>query len=184
MSERLILVRHTAVTLVDGLAPSEWRASPEGLEDAERLATAPLFAGAVVVASSPERKALATAEPIAKRLGVEVAVEADLREVARPAGPIVSSEEYGRRVAAYLGGGSLDGWEHPEPALQRATECIERLRRNAGGPLVVVSHGLLLTLYRGDSIDLWRGMPLPAVAVSTAGGFGPWLSVDEAVRLY
>ena len=168
------------MTLVDGLPPGEWPASPEGLEATERLASARLFAGVRSVASSPERKALATAAPIARRLGLDVIVEPDLREVSRPHGPIVSSEQVGRWVHAYLTGNGLDGWEAPEAARNRVDACIERLRAAAAGPLAVVSHGLLLTLYRRDEAALWRTMPLPAVAVSAGAAFGPWLSVDEA----
>jgi broad specificity phosphatase PhoE len=179
MRERLLLVRHTGVTLVEGIAPAEWPASPEGLDAAERLAAAPLFEAVAAIASSPERKALATAEPIAQRLGLEIAVEPDLREVERPSGPIVTSEEVARRVAAYLDDGGFEGWEPPGAARERVTACIERLRAEAGGPLVVVSHGLLLTLFRGDSFALWRKIPLPAVAIADGDEMGSWLSVDD-----
>ncbi len=183
MGERLLLVRHTAVTLVEGLAPGEWPASPEGLAAAARLAQAPLFAGVRAVASSPERKALATAEPIARRLGLALAVEPDLREVERPPGPIVSSEEIGRRVRADLIDGGADGWEPPADARQRVVGCVDRLRAATDGPLAIVSHGLLLTLYRGDAGGLGAVLPLPAIAIAGGERPGPWLSVDEALAL-
>ena len=180
----LVLVRHTAVTLVEGLAPSEWPASPAGVAEAERLASAPVFSALAAIASSPERKALATAEPIARRLGLEVVVEPDLREVGRPPGPIVSAEEIGRRVRAYLDEGRLDGWEPATAARERVDACIARLRRTADGPLAVVSHGLLLTLLRRDTAGLWESMPLPAVAIGPSSqAVGPWLSVEQALAL-
>lgn len=179
MSDRLLLVRHTAVTLVEGLAPAAWPASPEGVVEAERLAAAPVFVGLAALASSPERKALATAEPLARRFGLEIVVDEDLREVERPHGPIVPALEVQRRARLYLAGG-LDGWERPEAARRRVISCIERLRREAPGPSAVVSHGLLLTLYRGGDHALWEEMPLPALAVGDERGIGPWLSVDGA----
>ena len=181
MLQPAFLVRHTGVTLVEGLAPGEWPASPEGVEAAERLASADLFAGATAVASSPEAKAVATAEPFARRLGLDVSLEPALREVERPRGPIVSSDELARWVAAYLEGVDLDGWEPIQEAKHRVTACIDRLRREVDGPCVVVSHGLLLTLYRGDAAGLWKTMPLPAVAVARGAEIGPWLSLADVV---
>jgi probable phosphoglycerate mutase len=175
----LYLIRHTGVTLVAGLSPGEWPASADGVAAAERLATAPALRTVRMVASSPEVKALATAEPIARQLGLELKVEPDLREVSRPPSSIVPPDVIRGWIRAYLSEGGRDGWEPRAQARARVTSCIDRLRAATAGPIAVVSHGLVLTLYRGDEQNLWQSMPLPAVAVSDAAGISSWLSVDE-----
>lgn len=140
----LVLVRHTAVKLLEGVPAREWPASPDGIAAEERLATAPVLSSIRLVTSSPEPKALATAQPLARRLGLEVMVESDLREVDRPPGPIVSAAEVQRRVRAYLADG-LEGWEPRTDATVRVRACVTRLREGADS-IAVVSHGLLLTL--------------------------------------
>ena len=179
MAAPLYLIRHTGVTLVAGLSPGEWPASAEGVAAAERLATAPALKTVRTVASSPELKALATAEPIARQLGLQVTVEPDLREVSRPPSSIVPPDVIRAWVHAYLSEGGQDGWEPPAEARARITSCIDRLRATTPCPIAVISHGLVLTLYRGDEQNLWQSMPLPAVAVSDAVGISSWLSVEE-----
>lgn len=165
--------------MVEGMAPSEWPPSPEGIEAAERLATAAVFDDVCAIASSPERKALATAEPLARRLRLQISIEHDLREVERPRGTIVPPEEVAGWVHRYLDGCALDGWEPPTVASRRIRTCVDRLQHDVEGTLVIVSHGLLLTLYREDSAGLWKTMPLPAVAIADDTGISRWQSVDE-----
>ena len=113
---------------MERLLPSEWPASPEGIAAAERLATAPLLSPVEAVASSPAVKALATAEPIATRLGLKVMVEAELREVERPPSPIVPKDVIDGWVRAYVIEGGREGWESASAAKERITSCIGRVR--------------------------------------------------------
>jgi broad specificity phosphatase PhoE len=165
---RLVLVRHAAVELVEGVPPSEWRLTDEGHADARRLAALPVFGDVALVATSPEGKARGTARPIA----APIRVEEDLREVERRRTFVVARSAYVDLVDRYFAGGRVEGWEPVADARARIVGCIERLLADTAGDLVVVSHGLVLSLYLADlrgqpRVDLaeWEAIPLPAVAV-------------------
>ncbi len=169
---RLVLVRHAQVRLEPDLPPRLWELTAEGQAAAEGLARLAVFAGIEAVVTSPEPKARATAEPIAAAAGVELRVEPDLREAERGAAPIDDRAAFVARVDAWLGGSAVSGWEERDVASARIVGCVSRLLGESSGDLVLVSHGIVLSLYlawlRGHErvdLDEWEAIPLPAIAV-------------------
>jgi broad specificity phosphatase PhoE len=173
----LYLVRHAPVDLDPERPAPEWRLSERGRVLATQLADSPAWRELVLVACSPEPKAVETALPIAEAADSGLRVEHDLREAERPGTPVVSAEEYERLVAAYLAAPdqSVHGWEPAREVRERVRACVERLLAEVEGPLAVVSHGLALSLYCGLVFDEWQAMSLPAVAL----GGPPFWSLDE-----
>ena len=181
---RLVLVRHAQVRLDAELPPRLWELTAEGREAAEALARLEPFAGVEALVTSPEPKARATAEPIARAAGVKLRVEPDLREAERGASPVDDRDGFIAQVDAWLGGGPVPGWEERDAAAARIVACIEQLLAESRGDLVLVSHGTVLSLYlawlRGqERVDLseWETIPLPAVAVidpSARAILAPW----------
>lgn len=179
----LYLVRHAA-PVQDYTQPySQWVLSPDGRAEAEALAGEPFWADVKAIFSSPEVKALATAEPAARRYGLPPRVLPCLSEVERPAGRWF--ENYPEVVRQYLATpkGNLHGWEPNARARGRIGACVYRLLDTgqspaAEGPIAIVSHGLALTLLlatilnEAPSFDIWQSMRLPdwaAVEVHTEG---------------
>lgn len=163
---RVFLIRHVEVELRDGVPPEEWRPTKAGLEAAERLATEPFVRELTLVATSPEPKAVATAEPLAAAAGVPLRVEDDLREVGRSPQRVVTRDEYVALVGRYLSGRTIEGWEPRETAHARFSTCVDRLARDADGPAAVVSHGLVLSLYLDYGLEEWQELRLPDVRVT------------------
>jgi broad specificity phosphatase PhoE len=160
----LHLVRHTAVELVDGVPPPDWPVTEEGRRAAERLARDPVWRELALVATSPEAKAVATAEPIARAAELAPRVIADLREVARHGTPVLPRAQYVDLVARYLAGEPFEGWWEPrEHARLRAVAALDRVAAASPGPAAVVTHGLLLSLVLGLDLEEWAALPLPGV---------------------
>ncbi|GIV96306.1 MAG: hypothetical protein KatS3mg057_0963 [Herpetosiphonaceae bacterium] len=191
MSDRLLyLIRHAPVTLLPDRPAPEWPLTGEGRALAERLAEAPVWRNLELVASSPEAKALNTAEPIAAAAGLTVRIEEELREVRREGTPVVGWEAYKAMVAAFFAspGQSVHGWEPGGVARQRIVSCINRLLAETQGSLALVSHGLILSLYLASltgldipNLEEWAAIPLPAVAIvdpSVGRVVAPFVSVE------
>jgi broad specificity phosphatase PhoE len=149
---RLYLVRHALVAPRADVPAPEWELTREGRAAAEELAAR--LPPVARVVSSPEPKAADTAAPIARASGVEVELDARLREVERPTG---LHDDYAERVRRYLGGEPLDGWESRERARARVAAALD------GVEGVAVSHGLAIALYLGYGFDEWRALRLPDV---------------------
>ena len=160
------LVRHAEVELRADVSAPAWELTPAGRAAAARLADAPLWREVERVATSPEPKALETARPLARAAGVPLVEEPDLREVARAGTPILAAADYRALVGRYLSGEQVAGWEPAERARSRIETCIARLVAEGRGPLAIVSHGLVLSLYLALTPAEWEAIPLPAVAVA------------------
>lgn len=167
----VFLVRH---------AESEWNAvgrwqgqadpalSSGGVEQAERLARSfpQEYAGARLFSSDLQR-ARETARPLADRLGVEVVLDARLRELDVGSWSGYTREEVGARdprsLALYFEG--KVGWEGGESYVEheaRAADFVDSIDEVDGDqPIVVVTHGgtlraLLIAALQLDPSTRWR----------------------------
>jgi broad specificity phosphatase PhoE len=151
----LWLVRHAPVELRVDEPASTWPLTDEGRAAAEELARA--LPPISVVRSSPEPKAIGTAEPIARASGVEIELDERLREVGRAAN-FATYDAHREAVRSYLAGEPVDGWEPHGRALERVRDAVVALDDAA-----VVSHGMLLSLLLGYSFEQWNRIALPDV---------------------
>jgi broad specificity phosphatase PhoE len=170
----LYLVRHAEVILRGDQPMTEWQLSPTGEQQARDLSRSQAWRDLTLIASSPEAKAVATAQPTAEAAGLDLRIERDLHEVDRGQTPLVSQSEYHALVAAHFASPaeSVSGWETAHAARARVVACIESLTAGAEGPVCVVSHGLVLSHYLADlrglsapNLEEWREIPLPGIAV-------------------
>ncbi len=176
----LILVRHAMPQAQPGIAPQAWALSEFAGEDCVLLAHALPEDLAPVVWSSAERKAEQTAAVIAMRRGLRVEVDDGFGEVDRPSEWV---EDHRTLAAAYLAGAAHPGWEPRDRVMRRFAAAVERaLSAPGGGDVVIVDHGMALSLYlelvaRIDIVPFWRALTFPDA----------WrvdLETGELVRLY
>jgi broad specificity phosphatase PhoE len=146
-------VRHAQVVLDLGRPSSAWTLSAAGLESAERLASS--LGPVPRVLSSPEPKAVATAQPIARCSGVEVELDGRLREVDRSSN-LPDAEAHRAAVSAYLGGAAVDGWEDAGSARARFAAALDGV-----DDAVVFTHATVLSLFLGFDREAWARIGLP-----------------------
>lgn len=152
----MILVRHALPELDPAVPPREWHLGPAGRAAARELA-ARLPRDAQLV-SSDEPKARETAEEIVAVRGGEIVVDARLREAVRPTG---WDQDYRGEARRYLAGERLGGWEP-------RVEVAARMRAAARGD-IVVTHGLAMTLFLGESVAFWEQLRFPDAWSALAG---------------
>ncbi|MGH9119746.1 MAG: histidine phosphatase family protein [Acidimicrobiales bacterium] len=151
----LLLVRHALPDRVerDDGTPADPGLSARGRDQADALAA--FVAGGrpppVAVYTSPMRRAVATAEPVAARIGVDVQVVDDLAEFDRDAGSYVPIEEL-RASGHPLWTAMTDGsyWESIDLAAFQAevTTAVEKIiEARAGDSVMVVTHGGVINVY-------------------------------------
>jgi broad specificity phosphatase PhoE len=144
MPPSIILVRH-AMSAVDPRVDSrDWGITPAAREQCCELARClPL---ATAIWTSRERKALETAEILAGELGAPVRIDERFGEVLRPG---VWDRDYRGMASGYLAGARFDGWEEATAVRERFAAGIAAAAPAGGGTgdIVVVDHGLALTLF-------------------------------------
>jgi len=160
----LLLIRHgeTPLNAARVLQPADTPLSPRGLEQACALAQRLAGAGIAGVVSSDLPRARQTAGAIAAACGLPITALPLLQERNFGAlrGRPYESFDFDplRMLEAPEGGESQAQFELRAAA---AFEALLPLRRRAGGPLAVVTHGLLLRAW------LQRPLQLGALAMPT-----------------
>ncbi len=168
----LVLVRHGYPVVQPGVVAARWELSPDALPALRRLRRSGVLPLRAAWFSSPEPKAVATAETL--WTGPITLVDA-LREAVRPATWYEDDAEFKavvRRSVLRPHIPVADGWE---PAARTQARVLEATRtilaESASDEVVLVGHGtawtLLVSSLTGEAPDLpaWSGMRLPDVAV-------------------
>ncbi|WP_433473407.1 histidine phosphatase family protein [Spirillospora sp. CA-142024] len=152
----LLLIRHGASAparpgrpfpLVDGHGDPEL--APEGREQAERVGERLAEENLDAVYVTPLRRTVETAEPLARRLGLEPRVEAGLREVHLGEWEgglfrkmVAENDPVAQRMFAEERWDVIPGAEKSEAFAGRVEESLTRLAAaHAGGRIAVFTHG-------------------------------------------
>jgi broad specificity phosphatase PhoE len=173
-SAALILVRHAQPAIDEDRPPTEWRLSGAGRAAAGALAERLAGYAPVAAVASPEPKALETGEIIAASFGLTVSLDAGFAEHHRPDLPFGTREAFEARMAAFFADPTepFFGGESGEAARVRFAAT---LARHPPRPLLVATHGTILSLYLAPLLglgpfDLWNGLRLPEAFVLDDAG--------------
>jgi broad specificity phosphatase PhoE len=166
----LYLISHAHTAQQPTVDAALWRLSPRGVEQAAILAEQPFWAEVSLVVVSEEAKTYLTAQPAVERWQLPLMVEARFNELKRPGW--VGDYEGHVRSAFARPEASIGGWEAAQTALQRFLAGVAALPPIPDGRAVaLVSHGLVLSLYRAkllaqpyvEFVD-WKRLGFAAVA--------------------
>jgi 2,3-bisphosphoglycerate-dependent phosphoglycerate mutase len=159
------LVRH---------AHSEWEPNENrplsvyGLEDAKRVADVLQNYPVRAIYSSPERRAFQTISPLAEQLGIQIEIEAALRE--RKLGNEVFEDFFGAVEATWRDPSfAHPGGESSVEAQNRGLTVVKQLQSKHPNEAVVLStHGNLMALILqtfDPSIDFafWKSLTMPDI---------------------
>ncbi len=167
MGRGLVLVRHAMPVVSDAVPSTAWTLPESSMEDCVLLAHCLPRSLAPVVYSSSQPKAERTAAVIALRRGLTVKTDEAFREVEKPEEWFDDDEDYRAAAAAYLGDGGRPGWDTHAAVARRFADGVERaLAANPSGDVIVVNHGMALSLYlaskaRIDPVPFWRALTFP-----------------------
>ncbi len=154
---RLYLVRHAQSLSNTGEADisTDPPLTAVGWEQARRLAQRLARQGIDLIYSSPQRRALQTAQAIAEATGLSVMVEDGLREVGmgtrgldvRRLG-VEEAREVTRRIAATMRWDAFPGSEGSRAVRRRVRATIDAIaRRHPGRRIVIVTHFGVIQAY-------------------------------------
>ena len=165
----VVLIRHSIPEVDPERPASEWSLSNEGIFNCEALASNLERFLPAVMFSSPETKAVQTAEHLGLNLGIGFSVRENLREHRRPSEflPRTAFHEKIRRFFAspdsvvYGSESSNDVSERIEVEIRRA------LADHPGGNILMVTHGTAMTSFtsrhtNANAYSLWQSLDLPA----------------------
>ena len=171
---RIVLVRHGKPQIDKSIPSADWKLSADG------RATAAALAGRLgdfrfsVITSSPEAKAIGTAEAIASRLGLSVTIDDGLAEQSRRSVGFLPREEVEAGIANLFNnpGQLVFGDETADMCFTRFGQALDRQLVGCTDDIIAVTHGTILSIYVSricgiDPMPFWRGLGLPAAIVLT-----------------
>jgi broad specificity phosphatase PhoE len=157
---------HPQVAIDPSVPVPSWGLSAVGIARAVAFADTGKLAGTTQVIASGERKAIETAEIVAKRLNVAVEIRHAMHENDRSTTGFLHPEEFEAVADRFFRQPlvSIRGWERAIDAQRRILhEAEDVLGRNLSGDVLFVGHGAVGTLlfchYAGLEIDRAHDQP-------------------------
>lgn len=173
---------HPQVVIDPATPVPKWSLNDAGKQRVESLAQGLGALGRTTqVISSDETKALETAYPIARALGVTVQVQPGMHENDRSATGFLPPAEFERVADAFFGNPtqSVRGWETAQDAQQRIlSKVAECLAKAADGDVLFVGHGGVGTLL----FCALSGVAIDRKYDQGPGGGGCWFEFDILTR--
>ena len=172
---RLVLVKHAMPEIEPDKPASSWKLGEVGRHRSELLAARLRGFSPQVISTSRERKAVETAEIVAKAFGVQASTVAGLEEHNRSNVPFFPKrDEFQRAVEHFFREPDqlVLGTETAEQALARFTCAIDQIISAGHADSVVITHGTVMTLYAARvagvrQMCFWRRLGLPSFVVLT-----------------
>jgi broad specificity phosphatase PhoE len=169
----LILVRHALPNIDPDVRSEDWTLSAAGAQAAAGLSLAIAGYAPKEVLSGPEAKLIATADVIAKHLGLPVRVVPALAEHRRRSAAYASDGEFETAVAALFDNPAqvVYGEESADSAYQRLARALDReFSVRSQDTVLAVSGGTVISLFisRRAGIapfPLWRSIGMPTAVV-------------------
>lgn len=172
---------HPQVKIDPAVPVPDWGLSDIGRERALALAVAPGLAGTRLIVSSAERKAIETAECVARQLGLSVEIREAMHENDRSATGFLPAPEFEEVADEFFANPELSirGWERAVDAQSRIVRETEAVLAAAGdGDILLVGHGGVGTLL----LCSLSGWPIKRLRDQPAGG-GNLFAFDAATRI-
>lgn len=169
---RLYLIRHARVQMQPEQDAKRWPLSVVGQQQAEQLATLPMWDTVTQIVLSSEEKTRLTVAPVIAQRHLPVQVDPRFDELYRPGGWV---EDYATQVqCAFANPTQAAGeWEPAAVALARFQAGIADLCQHfADTTIALVGHGLTFSLYRAHLLGHervrfadWQQLAFAAVAL-------------------
>jgi broad specificity phosphatase PhoE len=169
----LLLIRHSLPEIDKDLPAREWILSEEGKARAYRLAERLIRYQPEIVTTSPEPKAMQTAEIVAGKLHLPIHVIDELHEHERSLVPYLSPTNFEAVVHKFFEKPDtlVFGSETADKAHERFSRAVySAMARNGNSRIAIVSHGTVISLFvsrltRQPGIQTWSELGLPGVIV-------------------
>ena len=168
-SQAVVLIRHSIPEVDPSRPASEWSLSADGIKQCEVLASdLERFLPATLL-SSPETKAMETAQHIGGHLGIGFAVREELCEHRRPS-VFLPQSEFHENIRNFFEspGNVVYGSESSNDVAARIEAEIRRVLANHPEEnILMVTHGTAMTSFtsrrtNADAYSLWQSLGLPA----------------------
>ena len=174
----VVLIRHSVPEVNSDCPASEWTLSEEGVRRCETLARELSRFLPAVMFSSPETKAIETAQHIGLYLGIDFSVREDLREHRRPA-TFLPRTEFHDNIRRFFQ--SPDSVEYGSESCHDVAARIESeircaLTDHPDRSILMVTHGTAMSSFIAhhadvDAFSIWDSLGLPAYIAFSVPSF-------------
>ena len=165
----VVLIRHSIPEVDPDRPASDWSLSEEGIRLCGTIARELGRFIPAVMLSSPETKAVQTAERIGLHLGIGFTVREELREHRRPSVFLPQSEFHENILGFFASPDSIVyGSESSNDVAKRIEAEVRRSLANyTEGNILMVTHGTAMTSFtsrhtNADAYSLWESLDLPS----------------------
>lgn len=157
-------------------ASNGWTLSDAGREAAKALASRLLRFGFADLFSSPEPKAMQTAQIIADRIGGQIQTDVRLREHERSSVGFLERDRFKASIASIFDKPDVIAYgdESADAVYARFSSAIDDAVARSTGPVAAVTHGTAITIYVSRLVGIapmpfWTRLGMPVAIVIEDG---------------
>ncbi len=161
---------------MEGTPSNGWILSDVGRKAAAALASRLLGFGFAELISSPEPKAVQTAQIIADRMGSQIHTDARLREHERSSIGFLEKDRFEAGIASIFAKPEeiAYGDESADAVHARFSAAIDEALARSSGPVAAVTHGTAMTIYVSRLVGIapmpfWTKLGMPVAIVIEDG---------------
>ena len=146
---KLYFITHPSVQIIKNQSIDQWGLSDKGIDETRGLLKLDFWNEINVVYSSPEKKAVQTAQLVSSECKLEICLSDCLSEVDRSSTGFIDYDKYIEAIKNFYNrpDESIQGWESANNATKRITECVKSIMSNHKDQTVaIVGHGATGTL--------------------------------------
>lgn len=189
---RLLFITHPEVLIDPAVPVPDWGLAPKGLQRLQAALGQPWLDGITSLHASTERKAVETAEVLARHLSLPVRTWAALGENDRSSTGFLPGASFEVMADAFFASpeASVRGWERAIDAQRRIVEAVHAVAAadRTDGMIAICSHGAVGTLLHcwltGRAISRRWDQPRPGgghrfgFTLQPPAVDGPWRPID------
>ena len=175
-TQRIVLIRHAMPQIEEGVPSAQWQLSADGAKAAAALAANFRDFEFANIVSSPEPKAVGTAEALAAQLGLAVELDSGFAEHARHSLGYLPRDEMEAGIARLFAshGELVFGDETADQLYARFAAALARQQAKGARDIFAVTHGTILTIYLSrtlgiDPLPFWQALATPAAVIVESG---------------
>ena len=165
----VVLIRHSVPEVDPERPASEWALSAEGINRCETLASELKRFLPAILLSSPETKAIETAELVGAKLGLKFSIRDGLCEHRRPT-RFLPHDEFHDNIHRFFEfpAGIVYGNETSDQVASRIESEIRRaLAISPTENVLIITHGTAMTSFirqhtKADPFEIWKSLDLPS----------------------
>lgn len=157
---KLIIIRHFKPKIDKNIPVTDWTLDEKTIKEMKETIKNINFNKITKIYTSPQKKAIITAEYISEKYNIPLVIEENIRETDRNNDYIEG--DFKETIKKYFLEDNIPKWEKQDDVKKRINVFLEKIKSEKGS-IIIISHGRFLSImlhkyFNKDVVDFWQNL--------------------------